>query len=253
MVGIYFSGTGNTKYAVTRFAKATDANAEVVALETVKGEDIENHEIIVLGYPVQFSTAPKIVREFIETNSEKFNGKRFFIIATMGLASGDGAGCAARLIKKHDGKIVGGLHLKMPDNIADSKLLKKSHEKNQIIIDKATQKIDGAVKRFKDGKPTRDGLSVFRRLCGFLMQRAWFGHKTRYYRKAPKVNTNACIGCGLCVKVCPTKNMCLENNKAVSGDKCTMCYACVSGCPTKALTILGKQVIEQYRMEDYEK
>ena len=43
-----------------------------------------------------------------------------FIIATMGLFSGDGAGMLARLLKNYGAIIVGGLHLKMPDSICDA-------------------------------------------------------------------------------------------------------------------------------------
>lgn len=42
----------------------------------------------------------------------------------MGAFSGDGAGCTARLLKKYGAIILGGLHIKMPDSVCDSKLLK---------------------------------------------------------------------------------------------------------------------------------
>jgi hypothetical protein len=52
----------------------------------------------------------------------------------MGLFSGDGTGCSARLLKKYGAKIVGGLHIKMPDCIGDVKLLKKTLDANKNII-----------------------------------------------------------------------------------------------------------------------
>ena len=52
------------------------------------------------------------------------------------------------------------------------------------------------------------------------------------------------IGCGLCEKLCPMKNITLMDQKAVSGDRCTMCYRCVNRCPGQALTLLGKKVVE---------
>ena len=45
---------------------------------------------------------------------------------TMGAFSGDGAGCTARLLKKYGAHILGGLHVKMPDSVCDSKLLTKA-------------------------------------------------------------------------------------------------------------------------------
>ncbi len=82
-------------------------------------------------------------------------------------------------------------------------------------------------------------------------QRLWFYGKTRTYKKKPDINAEKCIGCGLCVKLCPMKNLSIKNNKAVSTDRCTLCYRCFSHCPTQALTILGKKVYEQCLAEKY--
>jgi multimeric flavodoxin WrbA len=58
---------------------------------------LENHDIIILGYPTQFSNAPFMVRDFIESNTSLWNGKKVFCVNTMGLFSGDGTGCTARI------------------------------------------------------------------------------------------------------------------------------------------------------------
>lgn len=58
-------------------------------------------------------------------------------------------------------------------------------------------------------------------------------------------------GCGLCVSLCPTKNLSLRDGKATAEDRCTMCYRCISRCPQKAITLLGDEVIEQCRFEKY--
>ena len=60
--------------------------------------------------------------------------------------SGDGSGCGARLLKKYGAKILGGLHLQMPDTVADVKLLKKSPEKNRMILKTAEEKINRTAK-----------------------------------------------------------------------------------------------------------
>jgi len=54
----------------------------------------------VISYPVQFSNIPKILQEYIVENQQLWKGKKIFIIATMGIFSGDGAGILARLLKK---------------------------------------------------------------------------------------------------------------------------------------------------------
>lgn len=78
-------------------------------------------------------------------------------VATMGLFSGDGAGCSARLLKKHGAKIVGGLHICMPDSVCDVKLLKKTAEKNRWIIRAADRKIEKCADGIRQGKYPKDG------------------------------------------------------------------------------------------------
>jgi flavodoxin len=154
MIGLYFSGTGNTRHCVETFVERYDVEGEAVSIESPDAVGrISEHDMIVLGYPVYYSGLPKIMRDFIAANSTVFSGKQVFVIATMGLWSGDGAGCAARPLKKSGAEIASGLHLKMPDCIGDVKLLKKPSEKNRRIVALAGEKIASAVQKAEGGKP----------------------------------------------------------------------------------------------------
>lgn len=116
MIGIYLSGTGNTKHCVEKLVKLLDVSALSIPLENPEVIQMaEKHETIILGYPTQFSNAPFMVRDFIKSNASLWNGKKIFCVNTMGLFSGDGTGCAARILKKCGATILGGLQLKMPD------------------------------------------------------------------------------------------------------------------------------------------
>lgn len=250
MTGIYFSGTGNTKFCITRFLeKCGGGNAYSIEDKAAVSALSEDNDIV-LGYPVYYSNLPKIVRDFIEQNAELWRDKNVFIIATMGLFSGDGAGVSARLLKKHGAVITGGLHVKMPDCIGDVKALKKSPEENREIIIQAKQKLDGAAEMLQSGNPPREGLNLFYHIAGLFGQRLWFHSKTKNYTQNPKIAIKQCVGCGACVRLCPMENITLQDRKAVSGNRCTMCYRCFSNCPRQAITIIGKQVIVQYKFVD---
>lgn len=252
VLGVYFSGTGNTKFCVETFVKRYDDNGIVLSMESPNVmKEIYAHETIVFGYPVYFSNLPKIVRDFIDNNKECFRNKKLYIIATMGLFSGDGAGCSARLFEKYSATVLGGLHLKMPDCIGDEKLLKKSLEDNRELILQAEKKILEAVSRLKEGNPHKEGLGFPAHMAGLFGQRLWFYGKTAGYKQRPNVDTEKCIGCGRCAAVCPMGNISVEDGKAVSHSRCTLCYRCFSKCQVQALTILGKQVYEQCRFERY--
>lgn len=251
MLGIYLSGTGNTKYCINLLAKGLESNAVIMSLDNpnlVKA--ITENSVIILGYPTQFSNAPYMVRDFIHTNSSLWKGKRILCVATMGAFSGDGAGCTARILKEYGAYILGGLHIRMPDSVCDSKLLKKSLEKNRDIVAKATRKIEQTVVSIKKGKYPKEGITFWAHLVGLFGQRLWFYNKTIGYSNKLKIH-ESCVGCGLCVKSCPMKNLSLSAGKVVSGGKCTMCYSCISQCPHRAITLLGEEVKEQCRLEKY--
>ncbi len=251
MVGIYLSGTGNTKHCVEKLVKILDPSAECFPLENNDIIQIlKNHDTIVLGYPTQFSNAPFMVRDLIKNNSSLWSGKKVFCLNTMGLFSGDGTGCTARILKKYGAVILGGLQLKMPDSVCDSKMLKKSIEENKLIVKAADERIEIAAKQIKNGNFPQEGLSFFAHIKGLFGQRLWFYNKTTNYTDKLKIS-DSCIGCGLCSKNCPMKNIKIENNKAAAGGKCTMCYRCISLCPKQAVTLLGERIVEQCRFDRY--
>ncbi len=139
----------------------------------------------------------------------------------------------------------------MPDSIADEKVLKRSHKKNTQLVKNANSKIVEATAHIKNGKYPQEGLGLFSRLAGFLLQRLWFGYRTRQYSNQLKIDADKCVGCAKCVKICPTKNIMMEDNKAKGKDTCTVCYRCVNLCPKQAITLLGRTVMEQTSIEKY--
>lgn len=252
MIGIYFSGTGNTKYCIEKFISICESNINAIALEnkTVLDE-IKKEQDIILAYPIYYSNLPKIVRDFIEQNNEIWKDKNIFIICTMGLFSGDGAGVSARLLKKYGATIIGGFHIKMPDCICDVKVLKRSSSENKKIIQNANDKLKHSVQMLKNGKTPKEGLNFLYHLAGLFGQRLWFFHKTRYYSTDLHIDKNTCIGCGKCISLCPMKNLAIRQGEVYSSGKCTMCYRCINYCPKKAITLIGHKVITQKNLDDY--
>ena len=251
MYGIYFSGTGNTRYCTENFISAYGSGEFYSIEERDTAEKIKSSDKLVFAYPVYYSNMPKIVRDFIVENKDIWQNKKIFIIVTMGLFSGDGAGVSARLLKKYGAEIIGGLHIKMPDAVCDVRALKKSYEENRGIVERAVSKIRAAAADINKGKVPQDGLGIFCRIAGLFGQRLYFYNKTRSYSSNLKINSEKCIGCGKCVQLCPMKNISIRDNKAKAGNKCTMCYRCISKCPEKAITLIGKNVVEQVNIEKY--
>lgn len=58
MTGIYFSGTGNSRYAAEVFLREYDEAAKD----------------IVFAYSVQYSNLPKMVKDFVDANRDLWQG-----------------------------------------------------------------------------------------------------------------------------------------------------------------------------------
>jgi ferredoxin/flavodoxin len=264
VLGAYMSGTGNTKYCVERLIRDLDPDAVLTAVESDQTpEMIRRADLVVLGYPTQFSNAPLMVRDFIRQHPALWDRKHVICLTTMGAFSGDGTGCAARVLKKYGAVVDGGLQVRMPDSVCDKKALKKSREENHAIVVKAGRKIDEAAEQIRAGKYPREGLGLFSHIIGLFGQRLWFYGKTSHYSSGLKIDPEKCVRCGTCARVCPMGNIEMQAApssdpdekppaRAVPGKKCAMCYRCISLCPTQAITLLGREVVEQCRFEKYE-
>jgi ferredoxin/flavodoxin len=258
VLGVYMSGTGNTKYCVERLIRGLDPDAVLTPVESDQTPDmIRKADLVVLGYPTQFSNAPLMVRDFIRQHPALWDRKHMICLTTMGAFSGDGTGCSARVLKKYGAVIDGGLQIRMPDSVCDKKALKRSREENHEIVVKAGLKIDEAVEKIKNKEYPREGLGFFSHILGLLGQRLWFYSRTSHYAEGLKIDLNKCVGCGTCARVCPMGNISMQispSSKPIpqAGTKCAMCYRCISLCPAQAVTLLGKKVVEQCRLEKYE-
>ena len=244
MTGLYFSGTGNTKYVLELFLKKlSESSYTICSIEEDNILDyIKQANEIVIAYPIYYSSLPKIVNDFLDTNIELFRDKKIFIITTMGMFSGDGSGLAQRKLKKVNAEIIGGLHLKMPDNICDVNLLKKSKVENANIIKQAEIYIDDSVSTINKGLEVKQGLSFASHIAGLFGQRLYFGHIVKKYSDKIKIDDEKCIKCNKCVSLCPMENLELKD-RVYTLNKCTMCYRCVNLCPTQAITLIGKKMV----------
>ena len=78
MVGIYLSGTGNTKYCIEKLVSLIHSSAKAIPMESPEAiSAIQQNEEIYIGYPTQFSNAPYMVRDFIDKNVKKIRGNYF--------------------------------------------------------------------------------------------------------------------------------------------------------------------------------
>ncbi len=69
-----------------------------------------------------------------------------------------------------------------------------------------------------------------------------------------KINCDRCKGCGLCIVVCPKKNLKMSNDLnqfgnpyavCISEDECIACCLCTKMCPDWAITIKDDKTVNK--------
>lgn len=244
---IYFSGTGNTEFVAKKIKKSineTGNDCDLISIENDKNASspgLINADLIIFAYPIYGSMAPRIIRDYIHNNYEKFIDKPSGVIVTQDLFSGDGGAFLARILRKYGIKVVDIEHFAMPTNLSDADIFKiKNGKDNDKKINKTTTKIEKYVNRLLIKQYKRIGDNIFSRILG-LFQRLSFQFAEKYYIKNFHIDNEKCTLCAKCLKICPTDNLYIVNDTLSARLNCTLCYRCVNQCPAKALSIMTKK------------
>ena len=247
----YFSGTGNSKWVAESLAGLLHEKTADILDSISNGEIIEKlsagiQEEGFLGFvfPVYAWGAPEIVIDFVKKLGKPEGNAFTFAIATCGEEAG--------YTLKNFSKIIplkSSYSLVMPNNyVVGSDLedeetvlsvLRNAKEEVERMAEELSAKKE--VCRVNEGSAAglKSGLVNF----GFNK----FARNTKNF-----YTTDACTGCGLCAKNCPTHTITMENNRPVWGSKCYQCLKCINRCPAaaiqygKATETRGRYTIEKY-------
>ena len=247
MLTLYFSGTGNTKYVANLFSSQMDAECFSIESNIDFKAKIESHEIIAFCYPVYGSRVPLIMREFVAKNISAIKGKKLIILVTQLIFSGDGARVLCDLFPENYVEVIYAQHFNMPNNICNFALMRQvSARKLQQKKDKANKKIATICQDIESGVIKRRGFSAFSRFLGKIQGNHWQGDSKKVFALEGTMEYRAkhglkidddCTMCGICVRICPMKNLEISHDKISHKNNCTVCYRCVNYCPQKAITV----------------
>jgi len=247
MLTIYFSGTGNSKYVAELFAHKMDSACHSIEESVDFSALFAAHDVIALCYPVYASRPPKIMRDFVSSNADALKGKRLVIFCTQMIFSGDGARSLLDSLPKKHVNVIYAEHFSMPNNINNVAITpligQKSIEKK---IRKLESKMSKVCANIESGKVKRRGFNPISRLLG-LPQALFLRPLERLANKTISISKD-CTKCGVCVAICPTKNLIFDNGKVTPTQKCTVCYRCINKCPKMAMNIIRRGKIKrQYK------
>lgn len=81
MLGIYLSGTGNTKHCIEKLIHLLDETAQAIPIEREDAvNELSKHDFIVLAYPVQFFKCSYYGKRFYQAAFSPLERKRCFVL-----------------------------------------------------------------------------------------------------------------------------------------------------------------------------
>ena len=228
-----FSGTGNSRYIAERIAEAlqdeiVDLNAKIKAADYAP---IQAGEDIILVTPTYAWRIPQIVSVWL-TKTELLSAKRIWFVMDCGSEIGNAAGYNRQLAAQKQLQYMGTAQIIMPENYIAMFNAPQKEQARSIVeqAEPALQKVLAQLRAGQEFPPPRENL--YDRFMSGPVNPVFY----RFFVKADAFRaTDACIGCGKCVGLCPLNNIRLENGKPVWGKNCTHCMACICHCPKEAI------------------
>ena len=233
MMIIYFSGTGNSRFAAELTQEMIGGEC-VSAFEYIKGGkhgDFHSETPFVFVCPTYSWRMPRIFSEFIKNSS--FSGsKNAYFIMTCGSEIGNSEKYLKKLCADCGFKFMGVYQVVMPENYV---ALFSVPDKNEAykIIKKSMPGIVLAGNRILNNVPfEKREISLIDMIkSGFVND---LFYKFIVSAKDFKAGDN-CTSCGKCVSACPENNIKLVDGAPQWGNKCVHCMACISLCPVGAI------------------
>lgn len=238
----YFTGTGNSLY----IAKQLDENIVSIP-QVIKNEELKfTADKIGVVCPIYGHEMPKMVKEFLA--KAEFNTSYFYIILTYGALHG-GAAELAQSYLASIGKSADYINsIVMVDNFLpnfDMDQQRKINKKIDKNLAKIKENISARKRMVQKAGMQKFVHTMYMKMVNNQPETVWAVYSV----------TDACIGCGICTKVCPAACVSVVDGKAKHElTNCQACYACVHACPQKAigfnLPMPEKNPNARYRHED---
>lgn len=235
---LYFSGTGNSRYAAQTIGTITDDRIVSIneLLKNGSKESLKSDQPFVFVCPTYAWRIPKIVEEFIRDTRFSGSNKAYFVL-TCGSETGNAVRYAKKICTEKGFDFCGFATVIMPENYI---AMFPTPDKAQAdeIVKKAVPQILAAAERIKDGQPLpEEKITPSGRFRSSIVNPMFYlacvSAKGFY-------STDGCTGCGKCAKLCPLNNIEIAGGKPHWEQSCTHCMACICACPSEAIEYKNK-------------
>jgi ferredoxin/flavodoxin len=235
----YFTGTGNT-LAIARGIAEELGDTKLIPLWRAKqpGGIAPEADAVGIAFPVYFLNMPAIVRRFVQ--NIRFDGNPYiFGISTCGERPGGALFYLKALLEEKGTTLSAGFVFVMPENyIGPIDLMGDAPHRQEKYTDAKSRipSVAEAIRQRQVSVPEGSD-SILLKIGGIITSTL----ATSVYNTPGRLHaTAACNRCGICGRICPTRNIIVTESGVGWGRDCTQCYACIHWCPKEAIEIGGR-------------
>ncbi len=234
---LYFTGTGNSRYAASILSRIIgdelfSINGEMRARQEnpyLARYSFESQTPFVIVSPTHCYRLPRSVESFLR-DSRLLGSRKLYFFLTCGSSTGAAAAHAEGLASALGMEFMGLGSVQMPENYI-ALFQSPSYDDAQGILRASVSQIESCGRLIASEKPIHDsnaGNPLLTRINP-LFYRIWV--KDNLFRVSED-----CNGCAVCEKICPALNIRMgEDDKPSWSGKCIHCMACINSCPREAI------------------
>lgn len=224
----YFSGTGNSLYIAKKIKEYVE-DCELISIETLSHFEKITPQSKEIGFvfPIYFGDIPPLLKNILK-RFDFSNVEYIFALPNCYSVVGATLVNFRKILKSSGSKIDYENILFMPDNAILFPI-----EKDREKLEQVEKDIPLVIEDIKNKVNKKLSTNYFEVFQYFIMK---LFSEWEFSPKKFIVN-DKCIGCGICKKVCPCKNIEIENGKPLFKTECTHCLACFHWCPQEAISM----------------
>lgn len=236
---VYFTGTGNTKKTVTAVAKAACARLDCdyaeydFSLPTARENELSFSEtdLVIFGTPVYAGRVPNVLLPYL-TKQIKGNGALAVPVVTYGNRNFDDGLMELRNLMIANGllPIAGGAFVGEHSFSTTLGAGRPDCDDLTLAEKLGCEAADKVLAGTASAPVTVEGEDPIR---PYYTPRDRAGNPINILKVKPKTDTDKCINCGLCARICTMGSIDPKDVTSVTGI-CIKCCACVKRCPKGA-------------------
>ena len=236
---LYFTGTGNSLVVAKDLAAAL-GNAPRIQIAKKNWEKITGTTwsgTVGIIFPVYFGGLPHMVERLAEQLQVEA-GTYVFAVATYGGMPGVAFEQLKEILARRSISLPAVFGVLMPGNY-QVMYPPRSIQQQEDQFSREKEIIKAIAKLVSNrAEVLRPRPGFLTRVISPLFYRSLHpATRDRHFRA-----TDTCNGCGLCVRICPARNLTLQDNRPVWNHQCEFCLACLQWCPVQAIQYEKKTV-----------